>query len=216
MAFEKAQLIADRFEKKFLNFSIKKLGHKIGKTFDADCFVETSASFTRKVAMHPVSTGSNGVVRTDCVTKDPMTLTITGYVSAFPVKYSILYKTPSLRDRVLNLRDELIYMWNDTSATTIVTIVDGVFGYDNMVLRDLLLPRTSELGDSLKFTATFQQVELFKKEFVDIEEISQQGDSQSQYADKKEAGTVAAEEVDQSAAHWIVSGAAKGIKGVFQ
>lgn len=47
-----------------------------------------------------------------------------------------------------------------------LTIITGLKKYDNMIMEDITIPRTSKTVRSLKFTATFRHIKISSTEFV--------------------------------------------------
>lgn len=68
-----------------------------------------------------------------------------------------------------------------------LTIITGIKKYDNMIMEDLNIPRTSKTIRSLQFTATFRQIRIISTQFVTTPNIYQDVELGAQA--KKNIGT---------------------------
>jgi len=68
-----------------------------------------------------------------------------------------------------------------------LTIITGLKKYDNMIMENLSIPRTSKTVRSLKFTATFRQIRIVSTQFVTAPSVYQDVEFGAQT--KKNIGT---------------------------
>ena len=128
--------------------------------YSIDASVSEQHSFDSEVTEFPVESGSN---ITDNVRPKPIKITIEGVVSDTPIgKIADL----RFRDKILSDSDDPFVPSEDALAHLLkvrdsrepVTVETSLKRFDSMVLTSLDIPRTSDTGHALKFTAAFQQV----------------------------------------------------------
>ena len=180
---------------KFLFRNKKWIGTETNK-IEADVFLSSTPTYSRQVPMHPVQ-GKTQVA--DTIVKDPISLSVKGLITQTPIGGIIANPLALIgrKQKVKLLYTKLQDLYHDTSITTIISIVDGDQTYTNMTLQSLTLPKTPEDGDAFEFTATFVELNIVKKSFVDVEGLNDvNGDgSKSDMANKVNKGSVVKEAV---------------------
>jgi hypothetical protein len=171
-----------------LDMLFRMLGTPTSKTqigaITLDAAITDTHEFSAEVTNHPLETGSS---ITDHVFLNPDRLTIEGEVTNSPVQIfgGILSGGFSgLSDRRVEAFEELIAL---NKARAPITVVTGLAVYKNMVLNNLKVPRDTNTGQRLLFTAEFQRVTFVETKNV---EISQDKTSKpDQAASKQDAGS---------------------------
>jgi len=121
--------------------------------FAIDASISESHDFPSEVTMYPVESGAD---ISDHVRNLPATVRLDCIVSNTPI------------GEVAELRREGSVPANDAYEVLIairdarepVVIEDSLQRWENMVLKDLGVPRSATTGDALHFTAEFQQIEV--------------------------------------------------------
>lgn len=195
----------------FLFRNTKWFGTENNK-IEADVFLSSSPVYTRQVPKHPVQ-GRTQV--SDNIVKDPVVITIVGIISNTPL-IGIPIPIQVRNDQVKILYQKLLNLHEDTSDKTIISIVDGDRRYKDMTLIRLELPKNPDDGASLRFSATFQELEIVDKEFVDIENIKEVNGSKSDMAESKDKGSVSKEDaVKKTALKAFSDNLVQKYKGLF-
>jgi len=119
-------------------------------------------AFESEVTSHPVEDGAD---ITDHVRARPVTVSISGVVSDSPIgavaDQRVLGDVPSA--------DAFTLLLEIRDAREPVTIQTNLRTFDNMVLTSLQVPQDASTGQSLRFRATFVQVELVRNERTVVE-----------------------------------------------
>lgn len=151
-----------------------------------DASISETHTFKNQVTNHPVEDGS---MITDHAFTEPDSLQIEGFITNTPI---LVVNSPRVRvgdepNRVLVAFDVLFRIRNDKELVTIVT---GLRVYFDMMLTSLTIPRNKEVGkDTLRFTASFQQIQFVKSATVAIDKISEKQSSKTQAAPPKDQGS---------------------------
>jgi hypothetical protein len=85
----------------------------------------------------------------------------------------VIFTSPDFRQRVTDVYEELLNVWNTTDETTIIDIIDGDREYKNMCLVSLSMPNNSQNGESLFFDASFEEIRIFSKSYVDAKYLKE-------------------------------------------
>ena len=135
---------------------------KIG-VFLIDASIRESHTFASELTAHPVEEGADV---TDHVRTLPITLTIDGIVSDTPIGAAAVQRANEspLGGEFLPSRDALAYLRGVRLQREPVTVETSLSTYENMVLTSLQVPQDARTGDSLRFTASFQQIEIVRTE----------------------------------------------------
>jgi hypothetical protein len=129
--------------------------------YTIDAAVQEDLRFSSDISEFPVEEGP-GV--TDHVRNRPKEVTIEGVVSDTSLRpVADTRGILSLPSEEFLARLELIHEFRDP-----VTIETTQRVFDDMVLKDLSIPRDARTGDALSFRATFQQVELVSTDRFEI------------------------------------------------
>lgn len=195
-----------------INIAFRQAEKKIGKYITADLFVNVNPTYSRKIARHPVEAG---VDFSDHITLDPRTVTVSGIISDRPLDYNVIQSTPDFYERIRDVYDELLRIWNDTSSTTLVDIISGDKEYKNMCLVRLNIPQDQENGEALFFEAYFEEIRTIDKKYVQIEYISEAQNTKVESAPEKNVGDQVKGDVEEVSdnvskiknfVNWIVGG----------
>ncbi len=137
-----------------------------------DLLLQEDEKLSNKVTQYPVENGSPA---SDHVVIDPVTLTITGFVTNAPVHAHsgtidgqarvILADHNQLNGTDINFAElALTYLRRIRLAREAVSVSTKRGTWDNMLVQDVSRSKTKDTGDALVFTITlieFRQVELF-------------------------------------------------------
>jgi len=163
----------------FLFKKDKWIGSEADK-IEADVFLTSNATRTRKVPMHPVQGGTQFA---DTIIKDPVSLTIQGFISDTPINGmfgnspvgaiapTIPLNLIGRKKKVALLYNKLIGIYEKTDSLSLVTIKDGRETYRNMALTSLSFPKMPSDGEGFRFSASFVQVIVTKVQSVVVEDI---------------------------------------------
>lgn len=121
--------------------------------FLVDCLLSDNHTFAAEVTKFPVESG--GTI-TDNIRNEPLVVVMDCLVSNTPLGQLV-----ALRDKVNEPADAAYDMLLKVRADRLpVTIRTSLRTYENMALQNLSIPRASGRGDELRFTATFQEIEI--------------------------------------------------------
>lgn len=118
-----------------------------------DVAVSENHEFPSEVTQLPVESGAD---LTDHVRNRPVVVTLEGVVSDTPIGTVASLRAPGS----LPSEEALAKLREIRARREPVTIVTSLGTYENMALLNLSAPRSSDTGEALRFTATFQQIEL--------------------------------------------------------
>lgn len=160
---------------------------------ELDATVSDTHEYTNELTNFPVEEGSD---ITDHIRRHPERVTIEGFVTNAPVKYfgvegkvqnqylgdqagtNDQSRASSAFDKLLELAgyDPAGKSNPQTSGkrtAQIVSIVTGLREYSNMVMTRLNIPRNSQTGESLRFTAEFVRIIRVQTELVVVQNTSE-------------------------------------------
>lgn len=118
-----------------------------------DCAEVEEHNVDNEVTEHPVEKGADVA---DHVRARPIAVTIEGVVTDTPIGAMVALRNDSPKPSN-DARAHLVKIRDDREPGTLETTLGT---YQNMVLEQLQFPRSVDDGDSLRFRATFKQVEL--------------------------------------------------------
>jgi len=159
-----------------------------------DATLDDSHEFANEVTSFPIEEGSD---INDHIKKEPMTLSITGFITNSPIivvqnlneivsnEYNTSINTSEVtRNNVAGSFTELMkimgenYPEQPTSATVVINnprvieVVTGLRVYSDMVMTRLSIKRTPSDGESLTFNASFRKIVKVKRELVHLGAVS--------------------------------------------
>ncbi len=149
----------------------RKTAGKIGE-LQLDVTVNENHNYVSDVSSFPIEDGS---VITDHVRKQPIRLSMNGFISNHPIKLIGAPASPVIRssgnaNRVEIARDYLIDLYN--KSTLIDIIGTSLLTYTNMIMSSLSIPRDLQTGDSLRFSAEFIEIKKVQSEVVTVQNVS--------------------------------------------
>jgi len=117
-----------------------------------DCLISDNHSFEAEVTDFPVESGST---ISDNIRNKPLVVTMECLVSNTPIGQVVQFRDKN-EDPVDTAYNAMIKIRN---ARKPVSIRTSLKTYKNMALQSLSVPRSSDRGDELRFTATWKQIE---------------------------------------------------------
>jgi hypothetical protein len=131
--------------------------------FLIDCALKETHSFDSQVTEYPVESGSN---ITDNIRPLPITIEMECIVSNTPIgimqtfRNSLLQEDLSASELAPTKPSEDAYdmLLRIRAKREPITIRTSLRTYENMALKTLNIPRAADVGDALRFSATFQQI----------------------------------------------------------
>lgn len=133
--------------------------HIIIAGFMIDCSIGEVHTFDNEVTDFPVESGSNIV---DNIRPLPLVVEIEGFVSNTPIGLIVDERGPLNESGVRDTKpvdDAYSLFERIRDKREPVTIQTSLRTYDNMALERLSIPRGASIGDGLKFSATFKQIQ---------------------------------------------------------
>lgn len=127
-------------------------------TYTVDATLSEGHTLDSEVTDYPVETGGS---ITDNVRPKPITVTLEGIVSDTPIgKIADLRNSEGDNGQMdfSPTDDALAALTAIRDAREPITIASSLQSWDNMVMTSLSIPRDSQTGNALRFSATFQQV----------------------------------------------------------
>jgi hypothetical protein len=161
-----------------------------------DASIDEQHKYTNKVSRFPIEDGST---ITDHIINEPVAITMQGFITNTPVLEadSSVARTGYAANRVDTAFEALISIF---TKKEIVTIVTGLMTYSNMVLVSLTVPRNKTIGDTLRFTADFQEIKIVTLETVSYEKVKKVYEANKQAAQKVGNGNQTTQEAKSSVA----------------
>jgi len=143
---------------------------KIG-SLKLDATVSENHIYNSEVTSFPVEDGST---ITDHVRKQPISLSMTGFITNSPIKFLAgvidARARQSGRESYIELaRDYLIDLHN---KSMLIDIETGLMLYLDMIMKTLTIPRGQPSQDVLRFTAEFVEILKVDSEIVKIANVS--------------------------------------------
>lgn len=125
--------------------------------YEVDVFTSEDHSHPAEVTEYPVEDGADV---SDHIRSKPITITVEGFVSNTPIG-----RMAELRDSGAVPGNECYQRFIDIrDAGEPVTLITSLGTFTNMALEDVSVPRDSDDGNGLRFTARFKQIKLAKNE----------------------------------------------------
>lgn len=165
--------------------------------FILDVTLSETHKFSSEVTDYPVE---NGGSFSDNIRPKPMQLTIEGVITNTPLQSNAAtqaqipggvlsqpapeaaelvgiigsFITENVGPIIKHLRSDQAYQYlrNIWLARNGVTVRTSLGVFENMALVDLDIPRTPETGDAIRFTASFQQIEVVNNERLNLPGLS--------------------------------------------
>ena len=125
-----------------------------------DALVEETKTLSATVPVYPVE---EGFPVSDTIVLDPLTISMTLYVSNTPVTW--LYRHGSSVSRVRELCDRMEALWLEKSPVKIVT-PDAI--YTDMGLTSLSIKKSRDIGCAREITLTAQKIRTTARKTVEI------------------------------------------------
>ena len=125
-----------------------------------DALVNETKTLTATIPAYPVE---DGFPVSDTIILDPLTISLTLYVSNTPVTW--LYRHGSSNSRVRSICDQIENLWLSKKPVKIVTS-DAI--YTEMGLTSISIKKSYELGYSREITLTAQKIRVTSRKTVDI------------------------------------------------
>lgn len=134
--------------------SVQALGHQLVMIdeFLIDVSLSEEHSFESEVTEYPVEKGAD---ITDNIRPKPIQITMEGLVSNTPINPDIISARDAADQSVDDAYATFMKIRDDRETVTIRT---SLRTYENMAMKNLVIPRQPGQADSLRFTATFVQV----------------------------------------------------------
>lgn len=178
-----------------------------------DAILSDSHEYSNDITNYPIEEGSD---ISDHIKRTPVSVSITGIITNSPLETLVALKESTIRsiadgytttlkeksfDRVTGGFIELLSIMGENNSTTInvrkpklVELVTGLKVYQNMAMIKLSITRTPDIGEAIKFTATFKPIKKISRQSTIIPKISDKSGSgsntslQDQISDKENAG----------------------------
>lgn len=125
-----------------------------------DALIEEDKTLTATIPVYPVE---EGFQVSDTIINDPVSITLTLFVSNTPVTW--LSRHGHSKNRVRNICEEIEDKWLSKELAKIVTS-DAI--YTNMGLTSIAIKHSTETGYSREITITAQKVRITEKKTVNI------------------------------------------------
>ncbi len=125
-----------------------------------DALIDESKTMTATIPTYPVE---EGVPVSDTIILDPISVSLTLYVSNTPVTW--LYRHGTSSDRVKRICEQIENKWMQRKLTKIVTS-DAI--YTNMGITSISIKKSKEIGYSREVAITAQKVRVTERKTVSI------------------------------------------------
>jgi len=156
---------------------LRTVGETEVSILEMDATISHNISARAQVTEHQVEDGSTVA---DNVRNEPIEISVTGVVTNYPTRLGI--GLPSFRDdlRAQTAQDAL-YEIRDNKE--LVTLVDELRTYRNMLMSSVDMPRDQETHNGLRFTAQFRQVTLVGAQVAQLDSSDDVQDTATPQAD---------------------------------
>jgi hypothetical protein len=134
-------------------------------SIDIDVTVTDNHSLKSIVTNHPVEDGSN---LSDHVYNEPDSYSMQGMITNTPLRGPGLLGFGGTTDSVQTVFDALRKLRDDKIPFTVIT---SLRRYENMVFSDINIPRDSQTGQTLRFSATMIQIVTVSVETTTLSEL---------------------------------------------
>lgn len=155
----------------------QKFSQKVGR-LDIDIVSSRAVSETLTITNNPVE---NGFV-SDHVKKEPTEINMSGIISKYSLRNSIITSvtsliTNSLPNRLKDAHDELYRLFYEQEP---ITLVLKYKSYSNMVLTNLDMPEDPLDGETFRFNLNFKEVRIVQSQLVSLENSKIKDDTAKQ------------------------------------
>lgn len=128
---------------------------------ELDATLAEDHSWSAEATQNPVE---DGAPVSDFVIEKPDKLTLRGFMTETP-----LIASSNVRDYMESLTQNAFDLLRDLIKERIeVTVYTQYFIYDSMILTDLSIPRSSDTGEALEFTAEFVSIRKVETQLVEV------------------------------------------------
>lgn len=143
---------------------LRVVGKSRVEVYKFDAIISHQVSMRSTITEHPTEGGSTIAHN---IRNEPIELTVTGFVSNFPVRLGlgVLPARDNSRGRTAM---EALEQIRDNKE--LVEIQDELRTYPNMAMGSIEFPRDSQTYHGLRFTATFREVKIVGVEVVELED----------------------------------------------
>lgn len=125
-----------------------------------DALIDEQKTFSSTIPTYPVE---EGFPITDTIINDPISLSLSLYVSNTPVTW--LYRHGSSADRVVRICNQIEEKWLEKKLAKIVTS-DAI--YKDMGITSISIKKSKEIGYAREISVTAQKVRITKRKTVKI------------------------------------------------
>ena len=125
-----------------------------------DALIDEQKNFSSTIPVYPVE---DGFPVTDTIINDPISLSLSLYVSNTPVTW--LYRHGSSVDRVVRICNQIEEEWMKKKLTKIVTS-DAI--YKDMGITSISIKKSKEIGYAREISVTAQKVRITQRKTVKI------------------------------------------------
>lgn len=125
-----------------------------------DALIDEQKNLSSTIPTYPVE---DGFPVTDTIINDPISLSLSLYVSNTPVTW--LYRHGSSADRVIRICNQIEEKWLEKKLTKIVTS-DAI--YKDMGITSISIKKSKEIGYAREISVTAQKVRITKRKTVKI------------------------------------------------
>ena len=167
----------------------------------------------------------DGTVISDHIKLDPLSLSITGFISDTPVEFfgsrdlglktkeavDALFPSQTLKNQAnpeqegvipeadtKNPIDSWLYLDEVWKKRTPITVITSLQVYKNMIITSLSAPRNAEIGKSLEFNVDLREVRVVRSETVEIPVFKVPKSAQGAATKQKEGKKTPVEEPNES------------------
>ncbi len=128
------------------------LGLQVFSILQFDASIEEEHKASVDITDHPVEDGST---MSDHRLQKPREFTLTAIVTNTPPTLGAFFRYDNVATRDVDTWTLLNTLTKHKSLLTVKTTLDT---YENMVIKDMSVPRTAALGNSLEVTITFREI----------------------------------------------------------
>ena len=153
---------------------------------ELDATLQESQSFEQEMTKFPVE---DGVDISDHVRNLPSVITISGLISNFPVRVvdniDHALTQSAFANRVNVAYDKLLDIRNKKAICDVGAYLRL---FSNMIMTSLTIPRDSNTGDALRFSATFRELQIVTTETGSLQNIKAIQNAENQAPATKNGG----------------------------
>lgn len=185
---------------------LRQVENSLIQVLDLDATISEQITHNGTVTEHPIEDGS---LVADHIQLDPVTLSVTGFVSNTPVSLGLGAIPRSDPTRARTAYEALLEVFRKKE---LVQIQDGLDVYEDMAMTSLSVPRDRASANALQFTAAFRKLTKVGTQTVEIASDDQEIAAPSEDIGKQ-TPTEATEEVEQESS--LLYQAYEGARGLF-